>query len=802
MTTARPPRSRIATTARSLTLALLWVHPLGLPATAFAAGSGSPSPSATIDASRYACWSLGDALDDLRTQGLGLVWSSDLVHPDMQIREAPDTSDPEQALRQMLDPFGLTTETSSVGDLLLIVPSADRVEAMHHRRDEALLPLWSDAERSPAVWKVAPGASFEDPPQGTRFLVLRPALDAQDETTWADTAFALKNALVDVESRHPELEIAFDGSREDIERLLTHGLAPYIHGYVHDGEPWRPAADASARTWRRVGEPLVGPDVLDLLLDAGAAGDRIVLFDETTIDPLHHAFLERLAVTPGAALDHQPPIRGIDAERVRFFLDPDRGDYVLAVHGDGAPHTLRFNLPQAIATEVLFPESATFEWIRATGGQSLELDGRYPYTLFRLRVAAPSAPHVGVDVTDTRLVDPYEEVVKNQVFQDAEREKFRSLDVMEYLTSVPQWTGGDQITWEHRILQRAGRLTEYHHLGFTQNGVRYPEDKLLKGRLFRNEALVQLDPLDVELDETYRYTYLGEETIGGRLAHHIAFEPLRRSSREDGSFVRGEVWLDVENHAHLAVRAYQEGLDGQLIYQDRTRFYEWIPSGGECFWDWRRREGTYVVSSLGQSFSVATETLRTDFHYNRPDIDQIAQDAYDSDLMIHVETPPEGHRWLVKRNGERRLAVGNAEWEHYPADGRRRDTTEPIRHAGTTVGGCDHADATSADGIDRTAPTDSGRVLAEVHAFSERFNLSMGGFGSDSDFDLFPGLVFTDNDFRDRGEQAFVGLFRDFGIASIAAPGLFDRGWIGTVTLARLSHDLFASGPTGPLISH
>ncbi len=64
--------------------------------------------------------SILDALTVLEAEGLQLIYSSDLVQPWMSIREPREAQDPAQALRDLLTPFGLTTQPGPSGSLLIV----------------------------------------------------------------------------------------------------------------------------------------------------------------------------------------------------------------------------------------------------------------------------------------------------------------------------------------------------------------------------------------------------------------------------------------------------------------------------------------------------------------------------------------------------------------------------------------------------------------------------------------------------------------------------------------------------------
>ena len=730
------------------------------------------------DESRYLCWSVEDALADLRAQGVKVLSSSDLVSPDLQITTPPVGEDTAELLESILEPFGLAAQHSD-GDLFLVVrrEGARREGEPRARRSsespgESVLARWSDLDDPPFTWRfpnTEPTQSIDVPSSAER-LVIQVTADQFDD--WAQTAFVLKNRIVSARSRAEGARVALEGRPETLDRLVREGLAPYVDAVVYRDEPFVLAADPTARRWWRVSgsEP---HQVLSRLLEASARGDEAVLFDDLRLAPQHRDLLRHVLASGGADLHSPPRVFGIESERVRFFLHPETGEHFVAVHADPAGASFRFALGGPRQARLLFPSAGTLAVAHPAGDTELTLAGGEGLYFVGLEPSRDDTLSRDVQVRADRHVDPYEEVVKNQVFQESERDKFESLDVMEYLTQTPLSPGADQITWEHRIIQRAGHLTDYHHLGYRLNGAPVPQDRLLKGRIFRSEALVQLKPLDVELDETYQYRYLGDEVIGGRTTYKIAFEPLRQGTQEDGSFVSGIVWIDPLTHAHHRIRAVQKGLDGTLISQERTTDYGWIPSGDQCFWDWRARRGTHTTQWLGEQYSTRTETVRTDFRYNRPDIEEVVREAYASDVLIHVESPPEGHRWLVHDHGGRRLAGTQIDDRLIAA----HSESHAIPGAGGGHQGSGDSGSSPGRGTEDATADYGDRVLADVHAFSTRARFSLFSVGEGGDFDLYPGIVLTDVDFLDRGYQAYLGLFLEDAVISLAKPQIFGKRW-------------------------
>ena len=63
---------------------------------------------------------LAEALEDLRARGVNLIYSSDLVRPDMIVQSEPPASSPRQILDQLIAPFGLESQEGP-GETVLIV---------------------------------------------------------------------------------------------------------------------------------------------------------------------------------------------------------------------------------------------------------------------------------------------------------------------------------------------------------------------------------------------------------------------------------------------------------------------------------------------------------------------------------------------------------------------------------------------------------------------------------------------------------------------------------------------------------
>ena len=94
--------------------------------------SSLPAPALAVDAEIYAGKTLESALQDLQRHGLNILYSSDLVHPEMKVLSEPIQGSPRQMLDQLLAAHGLRTERGP-RDTLLVVRAKEAANAQPGR---------------------------------------------------------------------------------------------------------------------------------------------------------------------------------------------------------------------------------------------------------------------------------------------------------------------------------------------------------------------------------------------------------------------------------------------------------------------------------------------------------------------------------------------------------------------------------------------------------------------------------------------------------------------------------------------
>ena len=628
----------------------------------------------------------------------------------------------------------------------LVAAGAAALAAAAEPEPTGVLPLWVDAGQAAELWTETSFPRQEEfplrLPAGSRYLIVRLSVAVDPGLDALQAAFELKNLVVEARTGAPDLKVALDGPKDAVARLVAHGLAPYVDAYVSaPGGPVAPADDPTARLWWRATES--AGEVLATLLEASARGVELVVFDHLTVEAEQRQLLDELRTLRATDLSPQPAVAGIAPERVRFFLDPDTGHRYLAVRAEpGRSQRIQLLEGGQPAVRALHPESADYDFVGGDRGGELSLSGGHRHYLFELAAQAPETPHSRVEVASSEIVDPYEIVVKNQVFQKRQAEKISNLVVDETLYTLSQLPRARPITRKYRVVRRQGQPTDYIWTGLAVNGVPYPKSKLRQGFIFDADQVL-VDPLAIELDRTYEYTYLGTEPVDGHPTWKIGFEPTL-----EGAYLAGTVWIDRETHAHRKLQARQLSTLEPVVNREFTVDYGWIEQDGERYWTWSHNEGTAILSYLGFHQPVKVVIDRGGHRFNSETAEMELAMAYDSDARIMRDTP-EGLRWLTRRK-------------------IKRERGDRLNHLGRG----DESDR-------RTGAYE--RVLAERNHIGQNRRLGLlmvydPSFGDDNPFTDVTFSYFDLSLFGTRLQFFFNA--NDFSTFTLAYPGVIGKNWV------------------------
>lgn len=514
------------------------------------------------------------------------------------------------------------------------------------------LPEWVNIEQEPdrVLWLQIPAQMNQEPPQTDQLELLVLRLDPSWNPNWRQAAFELKNLIVTVRTKGPNVRVGLEASEAQTQALMGQELAAYIEGYVFEDNPFIPDGDETGKLWQKVA--VAENQVLTTLVDAASIGIAVVLFTHMKISPEHRSFLNFIDHTATGSLDIQPELANLPQENAQFFFAPETGDYHLGIYAPKDEETeFYFDMSPGLKVTLLYPEGARFRHRQYGRRTEIRLFGASRFYFFLLEPKERAGSMESLQIVERKAIDPYELVVKNQVFKDAEDQKFQSLQVDElqnYNYQTPGGVGID-VTFNDTVIIRKGRPIERLRRELYLGGVKWRSKKLPELPLIEPEK-VQSVPLDIDLNKSYNYTYLGDGNIDGHPVWKVRFAP-----QESGDFFSGTVWIDKETGAHRKLRAIQSGLEAPVIGNEVTAYFDWVESDGQRFWTQLREENLQIINIAGLRLVLQINSRRQNFRFNQSDVERVLERAYQSDLTILRDTP-KGFRYLTKKGDQRVLS--------------------------------------------------------------------------------------------------------------------------------------------------
>lgn len=203
------------------------------------------------------------------------------------------------------------------------------------------------------------------------------------------------------------------------------------------------------------------------------------------------------------------------------------------------------------------------------------------------------------------------------------------------------------VVTENRMFFERGAV-EWEELSFSFNGAKWTSNRP-SFPILQPEKVLSL-PLDLRLGQDYTYRLVGVDTVAGRAAYVIRFEPLS----SDRALYRGTVWIDHEQFVRLKVQAVESHLAGLVVSNDETHTFTRVGDvQGRPIWLLDRLSSKQMLLVAGRTVLVEREARLTDLALNPEAFDAERTAARASDRIMYRDTE-QGLRYLVKR-GEVRV---------------------------------------------------------------------------------------------------------------------------------------------------
>jgi hypothetical protein len=283
----------------------------------------------------------------------------------------------------------------------------------------------------------------------------------------------------------------------------------------------------------------------------------------------------------------------------------------------------------------------------------------------RLRMPLPAADHpllvdfnfgnstglgASVDVRIDALPRVEEVVFRHQQAQAAQDAVLRNyiahVRIEQHFHPSPADPAYNLVT-ENRLFSERGAI-EWEELSFELNGAKWTTNRPAFP-LVQAEKVLSL-PLDLRLNQDYAYRLDGVDTVGGRPAFVVRFDPVDAAR----SLYRGTVWIDRATYVRLKVQAVETKLSGPVVSNDETQAFESFGNlDGRPIWLLNHLISKQIFLIAGRSVLIEREVRLSDFVLNASEFDRERSAARASNRIMYRDTD-EGVRYLVKQ-GEARV---------------------------------------------------------------------------------------------------------------------------------------------------
>jgi hypothetical protein len=369
----------------------------------------------------------------------------------------------------------------------------------------------------------------------------------------------------------------------------------------------------------------------------------------------------------------------------------------------------------------------------------------------------------GVDVAGARALTADEIVARHQAAAARQAAGITTAIARGTFTltfEAPGFVAPIAITSETTIFSGGGR-TEIRQADIRVNGAPFSAGGGVPRLPIIEPERAAAPPLAITLSDVYRYRLSGQESVAGRPAYVVAFEPRDRNA----PLYRGRAWIDTATFGLARVSAVQTGLKGPITASEQNDDFAPDASGRWLLTrsDVRQTyEGASVRSPIHRRLVVARHDI------NAPAFTAERAAAHASrDVMLR--DTPDGYRYLVGGNA----SAGSGEPEAGSGKPPASVRTEP----GTGYGEAPREPLRGERGGSGELPAGIERVLA---GRADRIRTFAFGVIVDPNISRplpFAGLSYVDFNLFGTGTQ-FSGFFGGaYGQLAFSAPSIRGTRW-------------------------
>lgn len=323
------------------------------------------------------------------------------------------------------------------------------------------------------------------------------------------------------------------------------------------------------------------------------------------------------------------------------------------------PDRVRVVLKSPLDTlDLLYPERVMSRSLATSvaAGTVVELPLRDGYMMLRYRLAASALPgkeqaHVGAvsELTAEEIIAREREMRGVQATRYDHYEANATISIHYRLAVLNETI---DLTTDNRIYFKDGRQ-DYEQTALYVNGARW-RGKSPPYLPYLQPAKVNEVPLDISLDERYRYALEGRQRTDDRDCYVLSFEPLDPTQ----SLYHGRVYIDAKLFTRVRMEAVQTGVVEPVRSNEVVFRYGPVATPAGDVWLPRTMTGQMSFEVLGYNLAIERGVDYSDYRMDTAGFDDRRTEAYGSGRPLFRDTE-EGLAKVEVKDGQETLSTLN-----------------------------------------------------------------------------------------------------------------------------------------------
>ena len=252
-------------------------------------------------------------------------------------------------------------------------------------------------------------------------------------------------------------------------------------------------------------------------------------------------------------------------------------------------------------------------------------------------------------VTATRALSVQEVIARHrqqQTRQDALVRNYRAHVRMEQHFRPSLTDPGYDVVTENAYFVE-GTAVEWEEESFSVNGSKWGADRPAFP-LLQAEKVLSL-PLDLRLNQDYRYELAGMDRVGDIDCYRVRFEP----TTSDAALYKGTVWIDRRSFAKVRVQAVQTRTAAPIVSNEEINIYEAVAQvEATPVYLLARQTARQIVLIAGRNLLLEKASQFSEFLVNDAGFVEARETARRGERIMYRDTD-QGVRYLVKEGRTR-----------------------------------------------------------------------------------------------------------------------------------------------------